>query len=152
MFFHWPVSWSERCGSGQSHTQQQQHDDNLHTAVACVSDEDENSFVQIYNKTKQKDCGQNRFIQMCMHESKMMLTPKKIPNLCCGCWNKLERSCSLTKFGNACRLVLLYSVVVRCRGCVHILRHGVSDSLVPALINHLQQQVCFLSTGDASLA
>lgn len=88
---------------------------------------------------------------MCIHESKMMLTAKKIPNPCGGCWNKRERSCSLTKCGNSCRLVLLYSVVVRCRGCVYILGHGVIDSLHPTLINHIQRQIYFLFTGDASL-
>lgn len=89
---------------------------------------------------------------MCTHESKMMLTAKKIPNPCCGCWNKLERTCSLPKFGNSCQLVLLYSVAVRCRGCVYILGHGVIDSLIPTLINQLQRQIYFQFTGDVSLA
>lgn len=41
----------------------------------------------------------------------------------------------------------LYSVVVRCRGRVHIVRLVVIDSVIPALINHLQRQISFLFTG-----
>lgn len=109
VFSHWPASWWEWCGDAQSHNQQQ-HDDNLHTVVACVRQSATRMRIKLcpdlgFKMQKNKKKKKNRFIQTCTHESKRMLTTKKIPNLCCSCWNKLERSCSATKFWNSCRLV-----------------------------------------------
>lgn len=67
---------------------------------------------------------------MQIHESKMTLTAKIIPNSCCVSWNKPVLTCSLAKFGSSCPLGLLYSVVVGRRGCVWILGRGVIDRLI----------------------
>lgn len=52
-----------------------------------ISHQDENWFVQIQVLKCRRT---RRFIQTCTHESTMMLTAKKTPNLCCSCWNKLR--------------------------------------------------------------
>lgn len=152
---HWPGSCSEWCGGGQSHSQQQ-HVDNLHTAAACqtISDEDENSFVQIslLRCAKTKNVAKRDSSKCVGMNPRWCLPPRKfrIPAVADGTDDR-QRSCSLTKFCKILPLVLLYSVVVKCRGCVYSLTHAVIDSLIPTLIHHLQRQIYFLFTGDATL-